>query len=278
VPAVSAAPGWNSGGADIHGKAAFTVLGSGSRGNCSVLDAGGEALLIDAGFSCREMVRRLGQVGVDPSAIKAVVVTHEHTDHVRGLRVFARKYAPTIYLTPGTHQALGSELAGVDAEIRTMVPGNVFNVGPFDVLPFPVSHDAAQPVGLSVSAAGRVLGYATDLGQMDPEAGEVLKNSDILVLESNHDLEMLKKGPYPWFLKQRILSGKGHLSNDALAHYLAENGGRPPRELFLAHISQENNERELASFCSRQALHRIGAATGVRMTWQDRPSDTVELF
>jgi phosphoribosyl 1,2-cyclic phosphodiesterase len=159
-----------------------------------------------------------------------------------------------------------------------MVPGIVFNVGPFDVLPFPVSHDAAQPVGLSVSTAGRVLGYATDLGQMDPEAGEVLKNSDILVLESNHDLEMLKKGPYPWFLKQRILSGKGHLSNDALAHYLAENGGRPPRELFLAHISQENNERELASFCSRQALHRIGAATGVRMTWQDRPSDTVELF
>jgi len=255
----------------------FTVLGSGSRGNCSVLDAGSEALLIDAGFSCREIVRRLGQVGVDPAAVSAVVVTHEHVDHVRGLRVFARKYGPALYLTPGTRGALERPLADVDAAIRTIIPGAVFNVGPFEVLPFPVSHDAAQPVGLSISVAGRVLGYATDLGRMDPAAGALLKNSDILVLESNHDLEMLKRGPYPWYLKQRILSEKGHLSNEALARYLAENGGEPPRELFLAHISQENNERELASFCSRQALRRIGAETGVRLTWQDRPSDTVKL-
>jgi len=207
-----------------------------------------------------------------------VVVTHEHTDHVRGLRVFARKYAPTVYLTPGTRQVLDTVLADVDAEVRTIEPGRVFNAGPFEVLPFPVSHDAAQPVGWSVRCSGSVLGYATDLGQVDPGTGALLKNSDVLVLESNHDLEMLKNGPYPWFLKQRILSGKGHLSNDALARYLAENDGRPPRELFLAHISQENNERELASFCSRQALRSKGAATGVRMTWQDRPSDTVELF
>ena len=265
-------------GAAIERKATFTVLGSGSRGNCSVLDAGSEALLIDVGFSCREVVKRLGQVEVNPAAVTGVVVTHEHVDHVRGLRVFARKYGPTLFLTPGTRQALDRQLSDVDTEIRTITPGTVFDAGPFKVLPFPVSHDAAQPVGLSVSAAGCVLGYATDLGRVDPEAGALLKNSDILVLESNHDLEMLKKGPYPWYLKQRILSGKGHLSNEALARYLAENGGEPPRELFLAHISQENNERELASFCSRQALRRIGADTGVRLTWQDRPSDTVELF
>jgi len=255
----------------------FTVLGSGSRGNCSVLDTGGGALLIDAGFSCREMVRRLGEVGVDPAAVSDVVITHEHTDHIRGLRVFARKYNPVVHLTPGTRGALGRELADFHGEIREMTPGAPFTIGTWEVLPFPVSHDAAQPVGLSVNAAGRILGYATDLGQLGPEAGARLKNSDILVLESNHDLEMLKKGPYPWYLKERILSGRGHLSNEALARYLAENGGRPPRELFLAHISLENNERDLASFCSRQALRSIGADTGVRMTWQDRPSDTVEL-
>ena len=98
-------------------------------------------------------------------------------------------------------------------------------------------------MGLSVTVAGSVLGYATDLGHLDSGAGAVLKNSDILVLESNHDLEMLKEGPYPWYLKQRILSRKGHLSNEALACYLSENGGQPPRELFLAHISQDNNDR-----------------------------------
>jgi phosphoribosyl 1,2-cyclic phosphodiesterase len=132
-------------------------------------------------------------------------------------------------------------------------------------------------VGLKVSGAGAVLGYATDLGEVDPLTGAALSGSDLLVLESNHDLEMLRKGPYPWYLKERILSSRGHLSNEALAGYLSGNGGRPPRELFLAHISQENNERELARFCSRQALRGIGADTGVRMTWQDRPSETVEL-
>lgn len=243
-----------------------------------MLNAGSEALLIDAGFSCREVVKRLGQVGVDPAAVSAVVVTHEHVDHIRGLRVFARKYSPTLYLTPGTRRALEQQLADVDTEIRTITPGHPFAAGPFEVLPFSVPHDAAQPVGLLVSSADSVLGYATDLGHVDSDAGALLKKSDILVLESNHDLEMLKKGPYPWHLKQRILGGKGHLSNEALARYLGENGGEPPRELFLAHISQENNDRELARFCSRQALRRIGADTGVRLTWQDRPSDTVELL
>jgi phosphoribosyl 1,2-cyclic phosphodiesterase len=270
-------PGWNRKETAIGQKVKFTVLGSGSKGNCSVLDMGSDALLIDLGFSCREVVRRLVLVGVDPATVRGVIVTHEHVDHVRGLRVFSRRYRPTLYLTPGTRQALGPQLDEYAGEIRSITPGTAFRVGPFEILPFPVSHDAAQPVGLSVSSAGCVLGYATDLGQLDSGVGALLKNSDILVLESNHDLEMLKKGPYPWYLKQRILSGKGHLSNEALARYLADNGGRPPRELFLAHISQENNERELASFCSRQALHGIGAATGVRMTWQDRPSETVEL-
>jgi phosphoribosyl 1,2-cyclic phosphodiesterase len=256
----------------------FTVLGSGSRGNCSVLDAGSEVLLIDLGFSCREVVRRLTQVRVDPAAVRGVVLTHEHVDHVRGLQVFSRRFAPVIYLTPGTRRALGAELEQCAGEIREIHPGRPFNAGPFEVLSFPVSHDAAQPVGLSIAWSATVLGYATDLGRVDPGAGAQLRNSDVLVLESNHDLEMLKKGPYPWHLKQRILSSRGHLSNEALASYLAENGGRPPRELFLAHISQENNERELASFCSRQALRRIGADTGVRLTWQDRPSDTVELL
>jgi phosphoribosyl 1,2-cyclic phosphodiesterase len=206
-----------------------------------------------------------------------VVITHEHTDHVRGLRVFARKFDPVLHLTAGTRRALGRELADFHGEVRGIGAGTPFEAGPFQVRPFTVSHDAAEPVGLTVTTGGGVLGYATDLGQMGPEAGQRLKGCDVLVLESNHDLEMLKKGPYPWYLKQRILSGRGHLSNEALANYLTENGGRPPRELFLAHISQENNERDLASFCSRQALRSIGADTGVRMTWQDRPSDTVEL-
>lgn len=253
------------------------MLGSGSKGNCSVLDAGGEALLIDLGFSCRETVRRLKEVGVDPSSVSSVVVTHEHIDHVRGLRVFSKNYRPTLYLTPGTRRALGSRLDDYRGEIRTFEPGERFVSGPFSILPFPVSHDAAQPVGLKVSGAGSVLGYATDLGEVDSLTGETLRGSDILVLESNHDLEMLREGPYPWYLKQRILSARGHLSNEALAGYLAGNGGKPPRDLFLAHISQENNERELARFCSRQALRSIGADTGVRMTWQDRPSETVAL-
>lgn len=299
----------------------FTVLASGSKGNSTVVSGGGTRILIDAGLSCRELFRRMAEVDEDPQTLDAIVITHEHADHVTGLSVTARKLGIPVYFTEATHRAwarwisprrtmtytqwmekLRAERAAAEAEsenesavavadadesdenaadvgenepqnaenpkkdparlpqLEIFASGEPFAIGAIRLNPFTTSHDAADPVGFVLETEGVRLGYATDLGYVAPNVREQLKNLDLLLLESNHDLEMLRDGPYPWSVKQRVLSRVGHLSNDATAEFLAEQYDGHARHLILAHLSESNNLPELARIAATRALARQGCA------------------
>ena len=177
-------------------------------------------MLLDAGFSCRELTRRLAEVGESPERLDAVLLSHEHTDHTRGLRVLCKKHRVPVYSTRASWEATG--LAGGDEfpEVNFFEPGRAFDVGDIHFVPFRVPHDSVECVGFRVEAEGTALGHVTDLGRSTHLVEERLRDCDVLVMESNHDVEMLRWGPYPWFLKQRISGDGGHLSNDAAARLL----------------------------------------------------------
>jgi phosphoribosyl 1,2-cyclic phosphodiesterase len=255
----------------------IAVLGSGSRGNAVVVESGGRRILIDAGFSCREIERRLEEVGVDPATLGAVVVTHEHSDHARGVDVFVRRHGVPLYATAGTlaECRLSDEVGG---PARVLASGWPFEVEGFEIEPFAVPHDAREPVGLVVEGAdGRRLGLVADLGSRSRLAWGRLAALDVLILETNHDLEMLRNGPYPWALKQRVASRHGHLSNREAADGLAELLSDRLRRVVLYHLSQTNNLPALAVAEIGEALAREGAAVEVAVTAQDRPTPWLEV-
>lgn len=308
----------------------FTVLASGSKGNCTVLTGGRTRILVDAGMSCREIFRRMKAAGEEPETLDAIVITHEHQDHVNGLAVTARKLGIPVYFTEATHRAWmrwltprrqmsyaqwlemcrkqaaerraepeaegleedsaddGPETAveklaetaigakpssasngSVDdpakppslKEDPTWLPaveyfsaGQRFSIGDISIDPFTIPHDAADPVGFIFSAEGIRLGFATDLGYITPNVKEHLRGLDLLLLESNHDLEMLRDGPYPWSVKQRVLSRVGHLSNDTASQFLAEDYDGQAAYVILGHLSENNNLPELARLAAERAL------------------------
>jgi phosphoribosyl 1,2-cyclic phosphodiesterase len=321
----------------------FTVLASGSKGNSTVISGGRTRILVDAGLSCRELFRRMRLVDEDPGTLDAIVITHEHSDHVNGLAVTARRLGIPVYFTEATHRAwmrwltprrqmtykqwlelcrkqaaereaepeaatpeaaaddADPEEAGLDeteVECRTQeggapqtldpgsrpvdeqastepastkppslkddptwLPaveyfraGEPFSIGDIALSPFTIPHDAADPVGFLLSAEGVRLGFATDLGYIPPNVKEQLRALDLLLLESNHDLEMLRDGPYPWSVKQRVLSRVGHLSNDATAEYLSTEYDGQAAYVILAHLSENNNLPELARVAAERAL------------------------
>jgi len=254
----------------------ISVLGSGSKGNCTVLASSRTRILIDAGFSHRNLRKRMRACGEDPKSLNAVVVTHEHADHVNGLRVIAKKLRIPIYMTRGTYKAWQQwereQNDDEPAQLDCMEPfdaGRSFQIGDIDVMPFTIPHDAADPVGFTFKIEGVKIGYATDLGYVPASVKHHLKGCDGLVLESNHDLEMLRTGPYPWVVKQRVMSRVGHLSNDALAQFLTEDYDGGAAFLVLAHLSEQNNHPEIARKCAEQALglrpslfsHRLALAS-----------------
>jgi len=245
-----------------------TVLGSGSRGNCTVVSSSRTRILVDAGLSCRETVKRMRQAGEDPAALTAILISHEHGDHIHGLRVLARKLRVPVYITQPTHrtwmralrqEAKPVEDAPADLERKEFFDaGRSFQIGDIAITPFTIPHDAADPVGFTFRSNGAKMAIVTDLGYM-PELVKVhLRDADCLVLESNHDLEMLKVGPYPWVVKQRVLSRTGHLSNHAVSEYLSDPEGFDGRARYLvmAHISQENNNPDVVKICAEQALQK----------------------
>jgi phosphoribosyl 1,2-cyclic phosphodiesterase len=315
----------------------FTVLASGSRGNCTVLSGGRTRILVDAGLSCRELFRRMKLAGEEPATLNAIVITHEHQDHVNGLAVTARKLGIPVYFTEGTHRAwmrwlqprrqmsyaqwlemvrkqaaerqaepelepeaqendppddpnedaLGESAVensiqttptssdpaqdpapdppgGRPATLKddpTWLPaveyfqaGQPFSIGDICLNPFTIPHDAADPVGFVFSSEGVRLGFATDLGYIPPNVREQLRDLDLLLLESNHDLEMLRDGPYPWSVKQRVLSRVGHLSNDAASEFLAADYDGQAAYVILGHLSENNNLPELARVAAERAL------------------------
>jgi phosphoribosyl 1,2-cyclic phosphodiesterase len=311
-----------------HTMVRFTVLASGSKGNATVVTGGGTRILVDCGLSCRELFRRMRLVGEDPETLDAIVITHEHMDHVNGLAVTARKLGIPVYFTEATHRAwmrwlmprrqmtyaqwleqcrkltaerqaeaesaaqqgehdeqdaeaeldflmaeatatpaveeakTASECPPSRKEDPTWLPaveyfmaGQCFEIGDIAVSPFTIPHDAADPVGFVFRAEGVRMACATDLGYIPPNVKAQLNGVDLLLLESNHDLEMLRDGPYPWSVKQRVLSRVGHLSNEATADYLEKVYDGQAAYVILAHLSESNNLPELARVTAERALN-----------------------
>ena len=298
----------------------MTVLASGSKGNSTVVASAETRLLVDAGLSCRELLKRMKIANEDPAALSAILITHEHQDHIAGLATLARRLRIPVYITEPTHRAwvrmvtprttmtyaqwldhvqqekaaraatasesapepgapcqavvlsdVGSIAAEVDPEEDEAAPkpdpaylpaieyfrsGTHFSIGDISITPFTIPHDAADPCGFvfeSRTESAR-MAIATDLGYMPPNVKSALRRIDVLLLESNHDLEMLKDGPYPWSVKQRVLSRVGHLSNHATAEFLAHDYDGGATYIVLGHLSEQNNAPELALLAAEQAI------------------------
>lgn len=253
------------------------VLGSGSSGNAVVLEAGRERLLLDAGFSCREIERRLSRVGAGTDGFVGLVLTHEHHDHVRGAVRFARRRRVPIWATRGTIEAAGLE-AEEGLDLRLLASSRPTAIGCFMVVPFGVPHDAREPVGVVVeSGGGRRVGLVADLGSRTQLAWGHLADLDVLLLETNHDLDMLRTGPYPWSLKERVAGRHGHLSNRQAADGLPELLGDRLRAVVLYHLSRINNRPSVAVAEIGNVLARCGAASDLVLSNQFEPTRWIEV-
>ena len=312
----------------------MTVLASGSKGNSTVVSSSRTRVLVDAGLSCRELLRRMALAGEDPSTLDAILITHEHIDHISGLAVLARRLGIPVFFTEPTHRAWvrmltprttmtyakwldhvqqekearavavanseefgdykipGEDLsAACEPEptsksnpsslpaVEYFQPGSSFCIGDLDILPFTIPHDAADPCGFVFSSEGIRMAVATDLGYVPPNVKAALKRIDVLLLESNHDLEMLRDGPYPWSVKQRVLSRVGHLSNHATAEFLSRDYDGGAAYIILGHLSESNNAPELARIAAEEALSSHPSLLGNRvlLATQSAPLDSVTL-
>jgi phosphoribosyl 1,2-cyclic phosphodiesterase len=304
----------------------MTVLASGSKGNSTLVCSSRTRILVDAGLSCRELLKRMQMANEDPAAIDALLITHEHQDHVQGVAVLARKLGVPVYFTQATHRAWmrwmmphkrmtyaawlaqrqqdlaqrQAEEAGVVAEeeeaacaeespkqedpcrlpgVEYFAAGSGFSIGDIAVTPFTIPHDAADPVGFVFEADGVRMAIATDLGYIPPNVKMAIRNCDVLMLESNHDLEMLRDGPYPWSVKQRVMSRVGHLSNEATSDFLQKNYDGNASYVVLAHLSESNNLPELARVTAERALRdRMSLlANKLLLAQQNSPLDPICL-
>jgi phosphoribosyl 1,2-cyclic phosphodiesterase len=317
----------------------MTVLASGSYGNSTLISSSQTRILVDAGLSCRELLKRMHLAKEDSSAIDALLITHEHQDHVQGVSVLARKLGIPVYFTQATHRAWmrwmmpqkrltyaawlaqrQQEIARQQAEIpnapetasvspeedhpeepvsaglqeasnvrqedpcslpgvRYFTAGDGFAIGDIAITPFTIPHDAADPVGFVFEAEGVRMAIATDLGYLPPNVKMAIRNCDVLMLESNHDLEMLRGGPYPWSVKQRVMSRVGHLSNEAASDFLQKNYDGNASYVVLAHLSKCNNLPELARVTAERALRdRMSLlANKLVLAQQDAPLEPICL-
>jgi len=221
----------------------FASLGSGSKGNGTLIDDGNTCLLIDLGFTIKEAVRRLGRLGVAPDDIDAILVTHEHADHIHGVAGFARKFSTPVYLTPGTYEA---KSMGQLPELCKINCHSTFSVGSFEVTPVAVPHDAKEPCQYVLSSEGVTVGVLTDLGHITPHVQRSYQACDALLLECNHDPVMLEQGPYPYPLKRRVGGDYGHLNNTQAAELLDALDLARLQHLVISHISEQNNQPDLA--------------------------------
>jgi phosphoribosyl 1,2-cyclic phosphodiesterase len=264
-----------------------SILASGSSGNITLLETERTRLLIDAGLGKRETLARLAAIEKDLDAVDGILITHEHNDHCIGLPQMLSLWKAPLYVTEQTmealHRALPERLGKRLRGEETIHTGQRFCVGDIEVHAFAIPHDAADPIGFTFRTDGVKMALVTDLGYM-PELVKVhLRDSDCLMLESNHDLDMLKVGPYPWVVKQRVLSRTGHLSNHAVSEYLADPDGFDGRAryLVLAHLSVENNNPYVARLSAEEALSRRPAEcafTGELLTAsQEQPLKPLQL-
>lgn len=235
-----------------HSIFKFSVLSSGSKGNCIYLESDAAKIIIDSGLSVRELRRRLLTIGRTPEELDAVFLTHEHSDHIGGVGPLVRKHGIPLYATEGTVQA-GEKLGDIPV-FNPIRAGETVRVDGMEIEPYATSHDAQESVAFVVRCQGRKLGHATDMGTVTHEVREKLKGSHVLLVESNHDVEILDVGPYPWSVKRRIKSELGHLSNEACGDLLAAVSHEHLERVLLMHLSQTNNHPEIARITAVQAL------------------------
>lgn len=260
------------------GGVKLCVLGSGSRGNCTFIGTPSTRILVDAGLSARRTVERLEKIGESIDRIDAVCLSHEHSDHTAGIRVLQKQYGIPVYANGGTLEAMlcDSRLAGLQCVRFTT--GSPFALGELQVEPFSVPHDAYEPVGFVIRAGDCSVGVMTDIGIVTGLVREKLRSCQAVVIEANHDEELLHEASRPWSLKQRIRGNQGHLSNRAAATLAAEIAGSGLRHLFLAHMSADCNSPGHARAAFETLLSEAGQShVAVRLTCADEVSDIVEL-
>ena len=262
-----------------------SLLASGSRGNSAIIASARTKILLDAGISCRETFKRMKMLGEDPHSLSAILITHEHSDHIYGLRVLARKLSIPVFMTGATHQAWARAARDADSEapevprLELFRSGSRFQIGDVEVTPFTIPHDAVDPVGFTFRAQGIKVGFVTDLGRMLENVKDNLRRCDLLVLESNHDIERLRIGPYPWSVKQRVGSPTGHLSNKKLAEFLSADYDGYASYIVLAHLSELNNHPEIARREAEEALGSRRTLLGNRLmlAGQAEPLEAIRL-
>lgn len=255
----------------------FQTLASGSGGNAALLSHRETRLLIDMGISCRRVCQGLAQAGVRPEELAGVVITHEHSDHIGGLATYIKKYRTPIFCTPGTGRQLAYRLAGVEDLLRPVPLGETVEAGAAALTLLPTSHDCSESAALHLSLPDGRVGYLTDTGYIPEETGRALLGAELLVLESNHDVETLRSGPYPYYLKQRVLGAFGHLSNDEAAAYAAASARAGTRSIILAHLSRENNTPQMALNAVGRLLEAAGWDGALSVAERDRLSEAFLL-
>ena len=264
----------------------LTILGSGSKGNATVLQKNNKSILIDAGFHYKELTRRMHERGIRPDSIIAILITHEHIDHTRGLGAFTRIHRVPVYINEGTFENLLDDIKAdiiqrieyFSLEAKKSSP-LTFTINNITVTRFPVPHDAASPVGYTFSSAGQKISYVTDLGSITDSVIENLSGSSLIVLEANHDKTMLQQGKYPDYLKQRIAGPYGHLSNDDACEILLKVLSAELQTVYLAHLSQENNRPELAYQAVKNYLaERFQTLPQIRIAYQNESTQTDNIL
>jgi len=258
------------------------LLSSGSIGNAIVIESEYESILIDCGLSFKKFLELMGQTGLDPDKLRHVLVTHEHTDHSKSVGVCGRKLGLDIWATKGTVEGLFQKkvLRESDPEVKIIEKYEQYEVAGFTITPFPLSHDAKEPVGFVIERDGKKVVYLTDTGYVSKDVMRAAKEADLYMIEMNHNVEMLHMCERPWSLKQRILGDDGHLSNEDGAYVLSKMIGENTKHVFLSHISQDANLPELAMMTLKDVLKERNVDLSrlhLHLTYPMRPSNVVEL-
>ncbi len=255
----------------------LSVLASGSRGNSTYVATERVRLLVDGGLSARELERRLLSIGASPKELNGIVVTHEHVDHVRGVGTLSRRYNLPVYLNKQTHQHLPDSVGRLDQK-EEFVTGRSFSIEDLTIHPFAISHDGVDPVGFTLANGSVKIGVCTDLGAATKLVYRHLEYCSVLILEANHDMEMLKNGPYPWPVKQRIKSRVGHLSNEQSVDVLSRVFSENLQEVVLAHMSETNNSAKMVlnTFHGMLEQNKRERLT-ITLAFQHQPLDPIQL-
>ncbi|KGX84835.1 MBL fold metallo-hydrolase [Pontibacillus litoralis] len=253
----------------------FSVLASGSTGNCFYIGTDNQKWLVDAGLSAKQIERLLDEVHIDPNELDGIFVTHEHSDHIKGLGIMARRYQLPIYGNAKTWKAMEDKIGKVTLDQKFEFPmASVKTFGDLEVESFGVSHDAAEPMFYVFRNGGSKVALVTDLGYVSERIKKTVEHADAYIFEANHDVEMLRMGRYPWNTKRRILGDEGHVSNEDCALALTDIIGNNTQRIYLAHLSQDNNMKDLARMSVTNILKERGIPVGDSINLYDTDPHT----